>query len=75
MLSTVGTLLLEGRDTGDRMFPGRERVGRRESQQREARPQPRCQQTGDRSYRGPGKEIDFQMESWGGRLCLQQEPG
>lgn len=75
MTLSVGTLLFEGRDKGDRMFSSRERVGRRESQQREARPQPRCQQTGDRSYRGPGKELGFQTEAWGGRLCLQQEPG
>lgn len=30
-LSTVGTLLFERRDKGDRMFSSRERVGRRES--------------------------------------------
>lgn len=47
MTLSVGTLLFEGRDKGDRMFSSREKVGRRESQQREARPQPRCQQTGD----------------------------
>lgn len=61
------------RDTGDRMFFRRERVGRRKSQLRETRPQPRCQQPGDRSYRGHGKKPGFQTEAWGGTLCLQQE--
>lgn len=73
--STVGMLLFEGKDTGDRMSSSRERAGRRESLLREARPQPRCQQTGDRRYRERVKELAFHTEAWGGRLCLQQEQG